>query len=247
MYLLEQIKIYLFTVHANSEFSIIFVQVHMMTVNVPGASWLWDVAANSSWGVLFVTDRTANKIHVLHDNLSYIHNISTPGWQPHGLDVNGNFLFVVDHQGDKLYKIELDQDLMRVGSDQVISNHGAPILDSPIFVSVSSEKIVLSSWYTIALTNMAGDVEWVAGTGLLGSGPGEFDHARGELMDAWGRVIVADSQNNRIQLLSARGTKIQDLTTDMSGMPYDVLLMGNTLYVYQSAPNMLIKYTINYA
>lgn len=106
--------------------------VYIMTLSVTGANELLDIA--SSDDILFLTDVAASKIHVMRDNGSYVHDIPT-GWQPYGIDVNGNYLYVVDRDGDKLYQIEINNDFIRVGSDQVILDqgpfNGGPVLSYP--------------------------------------------------------------------------------------------------------------------
>ena len=216
--------------------------VHLMDLNVVGAVGLWGVDCNNE--VLFMTDKAASKIHVMWENGSYVHNI-TVNWQPFGLDVYGEHLFVTDVAGDKLYKIQLDQAYNRVGIDQVILS--APVMDSPNFVYVSSDKILVSNNYNLVVSDWAGTVEWTYGTGTAGSADGELSSAQGVKMDRWGRVFVADYLNVRVPLVSADGTFIKNLATGMDGKPHDVLLVGDTLYVSEIALSKLIKYTINYA
>lgn len=218
--------------------------VHLRALNVTGAIGLYDIV--SSKGILFITDTNISKIHVMRDNESYIHAIST-SWLPFGIDINDNYLFVVDYFGNKLYRIELDQNVNRISSDQVILN-GGPVLSSPIRVCVRGGKIAISNYFTVVLSSMMGEVEWIAGTGLSGTGPGEFYYAFGVRMDNWRRVLVSDRINERIQLLSANGTHIKELITGIGGWPYDVMLVGDTLYVSQirTNNNKLVKYTITY-
>lgn len=78
--------------------------------------------------------------------------------------------------------MELDQDLNRIGIDQVILDQG-PLVPSPNYVHVRNGNIVVSSSWSVIFSDMNGVVEWVAGSGALGSGHGEFHVADGVQID----------------------------------------------------------------
>lgn len=54
---------------------------------------------------------------------------------------------------------------------------------------------------------------FLAAFGSLGSGAGQFNDPRGLAVDAFGRIIVADRNNNRLQILSFVGTNFASVQT----------------------------------
>eukprot|EP00918_Siedleckia_nematoides_P026323 GHVU01056781.1.p1 GENE.GHVU01056781.1~~GHVU01056781.1.p1 ORF type:complete len:273 (+),score=21.15 GHVU01056781.1:180-998(+) len=217
--------------------------VHIMPLSVTGAVGLWDAASQKD--ILFLTDLMGYKIHVMKENGSYMHNIPTT-FKPKGIDVQDNCLFVICTVDRKLYKIKLDQGLGRVGTDQLVLDQG-PALVNPQYVDVAGGKVVVTNLYEVVLNSDAGAVTWMTGMGSSGSGPGEFNYVMGVQIDCWGRVIVAEKLNRRIQFLSASGDHIQYLVAGMDGKPYAVVLAGNALYVSQMSSNKLIKYNLHYS
>ena len=57
-------------------------------------------------------------------------------------------------------------------------------------------------------TSLTADIQLGLG-GTAGSAPGQFDHPRSVAVDTAGRIYVADSGNNRIQVFAADGTFLQ--------------------------------------
>lgn len=222
---------------------------HIMTVYVTGAIGLQDVTCSE--GMLFMTDFSGYTIHVMREDGSYIHNISTT-WGPMGIDFHENYLFVTDNTGSKLYKIELDQAFNRLGQDLVILDegplNGKPVLSNPNFVYIHGGKILVSNRFSVLCSNVSGGMEWITKTvpNPHGTGPGEFNWPMGMQVDNWGRIIVADRINHRIQLLSANGSFIKYLTTGMYGRPTGIVLVKNILYVAMIYDHKLAKYTLNY-
>ncbi|GEP42228.1 peptidyl-alpha-hydroxyglycine alpha-amidating lyase family protein [Brevifollis gellanilyticus] len=67
------------------------------------------------------------------------------------------------------------------------------------------------------------EFEW----GAKGEGPGQFNLPHGIAMDAQGRVIVCDRENERLQVFDARGVFIEEWKGSQIGKPYGVDVSAN--------------------
>jgi peptidylamidoglycolate lyase len=73
--------------------------------------------------------------------------------------------------------------------------------------------------------NAAGhyEFEW----GSKGSGPGQFNLPHGIAVDLWGRIIVCDRSNARLQVFDASGKFISERKGPQIGRPYGVSVAAN--------------------
>jgi DNA-binding beta-propeller fold protein YncE len=65
--------------------------------------------------------------------------------------------------------------------------------------------------------------------GKRGTGPGEFNLPHAVCLDARGRVIVADRENNRIQVFDAEGTFLAQWKSGVA--PFGLFLAGDRMFV----------------
>ena len=71
--------------------------------------------------------------------------------------------------------------------------------------------------------------------GKPGTGPGEFHTPHSICVDAKGRVIVGDRENNRIQVFEPDGQFITQWTA--GGAPFGMFLTGDRLFVADQQPS----------
>lgn len=78
--------------------------------------------------------------------------------------------------------------------------------------------------------------EW----GSKGTGPGQFHLPHGIAVDAQGRVIVCDRENERLQLFDAKGTFLQEWKSAIIGKPYgvDVAADGRIFIIDGGSPSL---------
>jgi YD repeat-containing protein len=74
-------------------------------------------------------------------------------------------------------------------------------------------------------------------TGLVGSGPGEFDSEAGIAVDASGNVWVADYGNHRIQEFNAEGQYLKTISNEQLFYPTNIAPVGDELYVVNNYNN----------
>lgn len=220
-----------------------FLLVHMLNLNVVGAMKLWAVTRKEN--VLFMTDRDSSNfgIHVINETGQYSHKIPLL-WQPQGIGTQSNSLYVPAIFENAVYKIDLDQ--YNLASSIVkITMSDPSALSWPNYLYVHNNKMVVGNFVgnSVTLASLAGDVAWSYGSS--GVGVGQFTRPCGISVDNWGRCIVADNGNRRVQLVASNGTFIMYLLSGMEGNPREILVAGNSMFVTQDAPSKIYKYDIN--
>jgi DNA-binding beta-propeller fold protein YncE len=90
-------------------------------------------------------------------------------------------------------------------------------LDHPMHIAIKNEKLYVTDLrnHRIQVFSLAGELLTVIGE--EGSDPGQFSSPGGIAVDADGRMYVADSKNQRIQLLDANGMQIRQFGTGAGG------------------------------
>ena len=114
-----------------------------------------------------------------------------------------------------------------------------PVLfTKPWYVAVDqSDRFVISDRdsHTVRVISRSGDL--IEEIGSLGHKPGQFFHPAGLCVDPHGRIIIADSQNHRVQVLTpGQGHAVSVVTQEHDGIecPMDVALDSQgRLYVLQ--------------
>lgn len=92
---------------------------------------------------------------------------------------------------------------------------------------------------------------WGKNNGILsrGDAPGEFSAPHGIDIDPWGRVIVADTDNNRIQRLTGSMWEMWDSNGDDEGeltLPLDLAIdVNGDIYVAEDGSDRIQKFTVD--
>ena len=122
----------------------------------------------------------------------------------------------------------------------VIRKIGAPIkiidkMAAPqgIALSQQNEKIV-AEYQEHRIAIFSPSLDSVERFGLKGSGPGEFNHPCGVVVDDDGNILVADQKNNRIQKFNSRGEYIgnHNIHSLELGLPVGIGIHPHTKMIY---------------
>jgi len=168
------------------------------------------VALNPVSGEVYVSDRPTASIYVYDAAGTYLRAVTPPadaeGWQPLGLafDPAGN-LYVTDSNNGRLLVFAEDGSIVaRVGRGVGEGNLGLPrgvALDGQGRVYV-----VDSTGHTVFVYGRYVEgsqrLEYLGSFGSQGSADGTFAFPNGIAVDGRGRLYVADSANDRVQLWS---------------------------------------------
>lgn len=103
--------------------------------------------------------------------------------------------------------------------------------EAPGYVACSPNgNIIVTDWkrHIVKVFDRRGKVRWEYGE--HGSGEGQLDHPYGVCTDQWNNIIVCDTWNNRIHLLSPEGVYVRTLLTKTDGIewPQAIAVDGTT-------------------
>ena len=120
--------------------------------------------------------------------------------------------------------------------------------EAPGYVAAApgGSVVAVSDWKQDQVKVFARDGALLHTYGRHGSGPGQLDHPYGVCVDRYGHLIVADTWNNRIHLVSDDGKFVRFLVTKDEGLqwPQGVALdgKGNLVIVEQHGQVKIYKY-----
>ncbi len=144
---------------------------------------------------------------------------------PHGLTVDHECnLWLTDVGLHQVFKCTLEgKVLLTLGEASVPGNDPAHF-NLPTDVSVLRDgSFYVSDGYKntrVMKFSATGQFEFEWGT--KGKGPGEFNLPHGITIDAQGRVIVCDRENERLQVFDAKGGFLHEWKGSQIGKPYGV-------------------------
>jgi DNA-binding beta-propeller fold protein YncE len=159
-----------------------------------------------SWGSGLIAD--PHGIFITPDDLVVL--IDRDGHQVMGFDTSGNVRFTLgDREHPQL---------------QAPFNHPADVAVAP-----NGDIYVADGYANSAVHRFSGDGELKQTWGKQGDGPGEFTTPHAVWVDSEGRVLVADRENNRIQVFAGDGDYLDswgdhyhpmDIYVDADGLIY---------------------------
>jgi DNA-binding beta-propeller fold protein YncE len=196
-----------------------------------GFSGVSSVAVDSR-DQLYVLQRSDPPVVVLDRGGEYVSSWGTGTiLDGHGICVTReDEVFLVDRDGHEVLKFDVHgRLLMRLGSRdrprrQAPFNHPTDVAVGP-----SGEIFVADGYGNASVHRFSADGAFQCSWGRPGSGPGEFSTPHGIWADDSGRVLVADRENDRIQLFTSDGEHIgewgnlyhpMDIYVDREGLVY---------------------------
>jgi DNA-binding beta-propeller fold protein YncE len=156
----------------------------------------------------------------------------------HGLRIDRKgFLWVTDNADNFVQKYSPDGQLqLTLGQRGVAGgNDSKTAFDGPadVFVQPDGDILVADGYRNSRIVRFSGDGTFrsIIG-GTKGSEPGQFNVPHALVVDSRGRVIVADAENNRIQVFDQSG-KFLEQWTDFPSKPRGSIFItaDDTLYV----------------
>lgn len=172
----------------------------------------------------------------------------------------GEDLFLNPHSiwispDDRLYVTDVDDHTMRIldTNGHVLATLGTPgqpgppdqPFNRPAWAALAAwgELYVADGYGQFRVHRFSANGELIQSWGSWGTGPGQFALPHCLRIDRHGRVLVADRENNRIQLFDATGVYLGEWT-DVSG-PNDIFIdQDDTVYVAE-APHRISIFTLD--
>ncbi|CAH1787173.1 unnamed protein product, partial [Owenia fusiformis] len=130
-----------------------------------------------------------------------------------GLSVNSKNELIVSDFGDKsIYHVDIT-------SGDILAKSTLGLFEYPLYIATNSKDVVIVSDYLAhRVTAITRDGDVVFRYGTQGSGQNQLYHPAGICTDNADNVIVIDSLNKRVHLLSPNGTFLQYLMTKSDGL-----------------------------
>lgn len=183
-------------------------------------------------GRIYVSDSGNNRVVVFDPDGRYLFEFGgfgiakpLPGydstWEeglmnyPLGIDIGADgAIYVADFRNDQIQVFDREGTFLRRFPDPTtVVGRGASGQDgfgiAVTDVAVDGDLVYAADTYQVVVFTAEG--EFVRQFGRPGTGPGEFNHITGIDVLRNGRIIVADSNNHRVQVLSALGEHLWSL------------------------------------
>jgi DNA-binding beta-propeller fold protein YncE len=147
--------------------------------------------------------------------------------EPHGMRVDrSDNVWVTDRGLHQVFKFSHDGKLlMTLGTERVPGLDGTHF-NKPTDVAFAADgSFYVSDGYgNSRVARFSADGKFLMDWGHKGSGPGEFDLPHNVVVDAQGRVYVADRMNVRIQVFDANGKFLNQWKSEELGRPWGLVL-----------------------
>ena len=143
-------------------------------------------------------------------------------------------IWLVDYRGHQILKVTHDGSrvVMRLGEKGVAgADHAHFNQPSDMAFMPNGDFYVTDGYQNTRVVKFAKDGTYLLEWGEPGTGPGEFDHVHGIVVDANRRLYVGDRENGRIQIFDENGTFLDQWT----GIPHPYFLyMAEDQHVWVS-------------
>ncbi len=211
----------------------------MSSDGAPPLNGVSQVATDSS-GNVYVFQRTDPPVVVLDAAGHYLRSWGTGLiTEAHGIFITKNDqIFLVDRDGHRvLCATPSGEVLFTIGASH-LPRFGSPF-NHPADVAVGPDGTiyVADGYGNSRVHRFQSDGTWVTSWGSPGSGAGEFSTPHGIWVLADGRVLVADRENNRIQVFDSDGGYLEEWGDHYH--PMDIYVDGKgAIHVTDQVPRL---------
>ena len=136
--------------------------------------------------------------------------------------------------GTKGYRSDTGVDSSDFGSDawKSVTHAGEPFnLPAGIALNASGDVFVSDGYANCRVHRFSSDGELLRSWGEPGNGPGQFNLPHGVWIDSRGRVLVADRENDRVQVFTQEGEFITAWKAELIGAAVFCVDDEDTVYV----------------
>ena len=157
------------------------------------------IGFNKKNGKLYVCDQWNDRIQVVETNLTHHSSFGRRGSEngqfqyPLGVafDSTGN-VYVADHSNDRIQTFTPD--------GQFLQKFGTGQLQSPYSIAIHGDMVYVAEPDQHRVSVFSSEGKFLKSFGVKGEAQGQFNEPRGVAVDANGFVLVADYNNNRVQI-----------------------------------------------
>ena len=206
----------------------------------PGTEWGRPSQITSTADDLIVVLRRSNPFFLVFDTDGKL----VKSWgedlfaNSHGVRVDREgFLWATDNQDNLVQKFTMDGELlMTLGQKGIAGDNRSPdAFDGPtdVFVTPNGDIFVSDGERNSRVVQFSKEGEFIRIIGgTQGAEPGQFNVPHAVVVDSRGRLIVADAENERIQVFDQAGNFLEEWT-DFPSKPQGTIYIteDDTLYV----------------
>jgi peptidylamidoglycolate lyase len=162
---------------------------------------------------------------------------------PHGLTVDheGN-LWLTDVALQQVFKFTPEGKLLLTLGERSIPGDDHTHFNRPTDVAVLRDGsfYVSDGYKNTRVMKFTADGKFEFAWGTKGKEPGEFNLPHGITIDAQGRVIVCDRENERLQVFDAKGGFLHEWKGPQIGKPYgvEIGINGHTFAIDGGSPSL---------
>ena len=151
-------------------------------------------------------------------------------WNPNAvaIDRNSNHIYVTEGPFDNFARISIFSD-----GGEFLNCYTHEHMKYPRGIAIHTNNMYVSDVeaHAVFQFKIESDIRLVAKLGTLGTGNGEFNYPFNLAVSTNGDVYVADSNNNRIQILDSSLHYLRTLTEQSIPKPRDIKLTVDSVYV----------------
>lgn len=201
-------------------------------------------ADGSAAGVIYVADRGHDRIAVVNRGGAIIRTFGRRGEGPGelrepadlALDAARDRVYVVDRGNRRIAVFDLAGNPI---AGWTSAGPDAGFVPHAVAVAPSGDVYVLSRLPWGRVERFSPDGTWRAGWGDIGSGRGQFESPEDLAVDAMGRVLVADTNNDRIQIFAAGDNPVVETVWPRPGVTGLAVDRGSGfIYALHGGPGM---------
>jgi len=194
--------------------------------------------ATTAEGQIIVFRRATPSFFVFNPDGTFVKSFGDAYRLAHGIRIDREgFIWVTDNTDNLVQKLSADgKVLMTVGKKGVAGDNASQdALDGPadVFVAPGGDFYVADGYRNSRVVHFAKDGKFIGIIGgVKGAEPGQFNLPHSVVLDSRGRIIVADAENNRIQVFNPEG-KFVEQWNDFVAKPRGALYIAadDALYV----------------
>ncbi|MSP13216.1 MAG: hypothetical protein EXR62_09700 [Chloroflexi bacterium] len=123
--------------------------------------------------------------------------------------------------------------LMTLGTANQVGEPGMPFNGpTKVVVTAAGDFFVSDGYNQNRIHRYSPDGKLLYSWGEAGSEPGQLNQPHGMCLDPWGRIMVADRMNHRVQIFTQQGKFLEQWDTAGLALPHDMCVdQDNIVYV----------------
>ena len=223
------------TIHIHTPGSPAITTIVLPVINVCELAWHENTMS------VFVSSRDG-RISVYDRNMTHIRTMVVGYKGQGGIAVTDSYIFVTSSAENLVYRLNTSD-----GSNKIVFAHSSAGLMKPNFICANGSHVAVSCSFIVSVVVFDTHGKRLFAYGGQGCGPGQLNEPRGVAFAPNGQILISDSGNHRVSIVSPHGCHIQDIRLNQHGLgnPWGLAVTkSGQLAVGCCNPNTVIVYDI---